>query len=221
MYRVILFQWVIFLHCQFVSLLVVFFFCLCRSWECQAGTSRRTGLQHQHNPPQVEPPQSLPVSPPVLVPTVHQLLAAGTHCAAECTVWYLIYTQIQNVMLKGGELEPLMLYFPTGPILSAIWHIFPCLPWCSCVAFAWGNAGPGSSRVLHLSLPPQSSTVSTLAQTWEEMREEGEERDGTSLELDLWCTSPPLTQALKPAQVRDLYQLLRLNFDCIAVFLHY
>ncbi len=63
------------------------FVCLCRSWECQAGTSRRTGLQHQHNPPQVaplpSPPPSPPVSPPVLVPTHHRLLVAGRHHAAE------------------------------------------------------------------------------------------------------------------------------------------
>lgn len=82
----------------FVSLLVFFFFfCLCRSWECQAGTSRRTGLQHQHSPPQVaprvSPPPSLPVSPPVLVPTHPRLLVAGRYHAAECfsSFGYLIW----------------------------------------------------------------------------------------------------------------------------------
>lgn len=89
---------------------------------------------------------------------------------------------------------------PTRPIFG---HIFTCVVVCSCVASSWGNAGPGSSWVLHLSLAPQSSAVPTQAQTWEEMREE---RGGTSLELDLWCTSPPLTQDLKPAQVIYLYQ---------------
>lgn len=40
MYRVILFQWVIFLHCQFVSLLVVFFFSVCAEVE-----NAKRGLQ--------------------------------------------------------------------------------------------------------------------------------------------------------------------------------
>lgn len=45
-----------------------------------------------------------------------------------------------------------------------------------------------------------------------------EERDGTFLELDLWYRSPPLTLALTPAQVRDLYPYMHLDFGCVAAF---
>lgn len=66
-------RWVV---CVFdCSLFFLAYFC--RSWECPVGTSRRTGSQHQHNPPRVEPLQSPPVSHPVSVPTHHQLWAAG------------------------------------------------------------------------------------------------------------------------------------------------
>lgn len=69
------------------SSIILLLFSICRSWECQAGTSRRTGLQHQHNPPQVEPPLSLPASPPALAPTHHQLLVAGKQPTAEVLFW--------------------------------------------------------------------------------------------------------------------------------------
>lgn len=55
------------------------FFLLCRSWECQVETLR-TGLQHQHQPPQVAPLLLLPTSPPALVPTLHRVFIAGRNC---------------------------------------------------------------------------------------------------------------------------------------------
>lgn len=71
-------------------LLIFFLSHLCRSWECQVGTSRRTGSQHQHSPPRVEPLQSPPLSPPVShpvsVPTHHQRWAAGKFYIPQC--WF-------------------------------------------------------------------------------------------------------------------------------------
>lgn len=49
------------------------------------------------------------------------------------------------------------------------------------------------------------------------MKEE-EETGGASLELGLWYRSPPLTQALKAAQVRDFHPVLHLDLDCTEVF---
>lgn len=78
------------MSCLCIWLIIFLSLYLCRSWECQVGTSRRTGSQHQHNPPRVEPLQSLPLWPPVSHPvsvlTHHQRWAAGKFYVLRC--WF-------------------------------------------------------------------------------------------------------------------------------------
>lgn len=144
--------------CGFFLLLTFFFFppTFCRSWECQVGTSRRTGSQHQHNPPPVEPlqspPLSPPVSPPVSVPTHHQRWVAG---------------KLHDPFSEGA---------PKASALS--WPVCLCLV---CLCFGW-NTGPGCSWVPPLFLTHLSKVVPTPAQTWEEMKAKVE-RGGPFLEL--------------------------------------
>lgn len=153
------------MSCLCFCLLIFLLSSLCRSWECQVGTSRRTGSQHQHNPPRVEPLQSPPLSPPVShpvsVPTLHQRWAAGKFDVLKC--WFLFSFLIIFLRRRlNGR----------------------CPQLTCCFALLWANAGAGCSWVPHLSWPHLSSAVPTPAQTWEETKAK-EERDGPSLELGL------------------------------------
>lgn len=110
-----------------LSLLILFVLCSCRSWEWQVGTWRKTGLQHQHNPPQVALPPSPHLLPPVSVPTHHHLLVAGgqrRHCCCRRHVKSIrkMDTVFPKFMRLLTNLPHNWNWHSESAILAAIWH---------------------------------------------------------------------------------------------------
>lgn len=107
MYRVILFQWVIFLHCQFVSLLVVFFFLSVQKLRMPSGDFKEDRLTTSA--------QSTPSGTPSVTPSVtpcaspHSSPALSRRYALCCWMYSLIfdlYPDPKCYVERGGTGTP-------------------------------------------------------------------------------------------------------------------
>lgn len=136
----------IFLCKCFIMLFTYIFvsFSLSRSWECQVGTSRRTGLQHQHNPLRGAPLQS-----PLLLPPVSPLLSVPSHRQL------FIEGQQNNLKYLINIYECIFFKHCLYSLLNV-------------------DAGTGSTSVRRLFSLFQSLTDAIRTQTWGETREEVE-----------------------------------------------